>query len=171
MTLPTVMCILLDLTYYLCCLCRISDSGQAAVVFTLVDTATSELQQKVAASSSVPSATKGSAENKTVPLAVPMPLPSESDAPNAAANTSQQYVVRAQPKQVDKSDAQKQDDVTGEQQPLHSEAEQNDTLPQPPSTPPAPHQVDMSASQEDIPSFSEWAQKQLAEAEKKRGEC
>lgn len=155
------------------CLCRISDSGQAAVVFTLVDTATSELQQKVAASSSVPSTTKGSTENNTVPLAVPIPLPSESDAPSIVNISEQQYIVRAQPKQVDgiRSDTQlppqKQED--GEHQLPASEAEQNDTLPQPPAPPPSQQQVDTSASQEDIPSFSEWAQKQLAEAEKKRG--
>lgn len=126
----------------------------------MVDSATSELQQQAAASS-VPS--QQHPQNKSIPLAVPLPLPSESDAPNT---TSAQYVVRAEPKatklhQQTEPDPNKQPETV----PNHEELVSNETVPTISSgetvTPPTAH--------EDIPSFSEWAQKQLEEAEKKKG--
>ncbi|XP_054283481.1 SUN domain-containing ossification factor [Macrosteles quadrilineatus] len=138
---------------------RLSESGQAAVVYTLVDSATSELQQQAAAASVTPEPSNTtSGQVVTIPLTL-------SDAPSQSNDT--QYIVRAEPRQdsqpppqAGEKDTEEEKVVEGGDVRVGVTEETNDTVAIPPTPPP----------QEDIPSFSEWAQKQLAEAEKKKGE-
>ncbi|XP_039280638.1 uncharacterized protein LOC111045445 isoform X2 [Nilaparvata lugens] len=175
-----------------------TESGGAgqAVVLTLVDSASKELEQQ---------ATRllaASAEAANVTSSVTVPLPSESDEPPVqAANQSAPddlYVVRAEPKQVDAtSQPTPAASSTSEQPPLEGVAaseKTQDTVTEDGGVPTSESQqgaannetgADLGAgagadsgagtgaegsSHEEIPSFSEWAQKQLAEAEKKKSE-
>lgn len=142
-----------------------------------MDSASQELQQQAAAASSL----LHDAENDTAEILtgpVTLPLPSQND----ANNESDVYVVRAKPKQVDVvthveqvkdevlvdfenetaqiSNTKVQDDVQTASMKISAQNRTNDSsiVTQEPQT-----------QHEDIPSFSEWAQKQLAEAEKKKG--
>ncbi|KAG8329675.1 SUN domain-containing ossification factor isoform X3 [Homalodisca vitripennis] len=139
------------LAFTWCTFVRLSESGQAAVVYTLVDSATAELQKQAAVS------VTSDPENSTGPVTIPLTL---SD----AQDNSTQYIVRAEPRQEPQPPSIKQEGegLQGVVEPEISE-ESNDTLPSAQTSPEPP-------PQEDIPSFSEWAQKQLAEAEKKKGE-
>uniref|UniRef100_A0A1B6DYA5 SUN domain-containing protein n=2 Tax=Clastoptera arizonana TaxID=38151 RepID=A0A1B6DYA5_9HEMI len=139
----------------------ISESGEGAVIYTLVDSATSELQ-KQAAASSIPS--QKETLNKSIPLTVPLPLPTESDAPNT---THEHYVVRAEPKVrhepiLNSPNESETETVSSAEEQLGDDSNSTEPLVDTSTLPPAAH--------EDIPSFSEWAQKQLEEAEKNKDE-
>ncbi|XP_075214632.1 uncharacterized protein LOC142320575 isoform X2 [Lycorma delicatula] len=159
----------------------LSETGHA-VVFTLVDSASQELQQQAAASSLLPVIENETSDGLTGPVTVP--LPSQSD----ASNESEVYIVRAEPKQLDVP-TQLPPEQIKEEVPAKIESEtikqqdvtiQDEVTTQTTSTLLTPSQEQANDSSvvtqesqpdhEDIPSFSEWAQKQLAEAEKKKGE-
>ncbi|KAK9680379.1 Sad1 / UNC-like C-terminal, partial [Popillia japonica] len=118
----------------------ITDTGQA-LVFSLADTATAELQQRA----DIPSA-----------------ITSHNETPNLTANNSNkpqafvQTEVKTQNFTADVSSEESSEVInqkteTLELEPITSESKQN-----------------ITENTEDIPSFSEWAQKQLEEAEKKK---
>lgn len=132
---------------------RLSETSQA-VVFTLVDSASAELQQRALSDNPAPG------ENLSVPTSF-----AEDEAKNLTAEDIAEvaYVIRAEPKRVEpqqlegeaKNDsagagAEKQDDagVEGGGDNVGQELEQTPT--------------------EDIPSFNEWRQKLLAEDEQKK---
>lgn len=69
---------------------RLSESGQAAVIYTLVG---SELPQQVASSN--PAVDTNNNSSSTGPITIPLSL---SDAPPLPLNDSQ-YIVRAEPRQ------------------------------------------------------------------------
>lgn len=144
-------------------------------MFTLVDSASQELQQQAAASSLLPNLENETIEGVTGPVTVP--LPSEND----ASNVSDVYIVHAEPKQVDVIPPVEplKEEVSVE---LGNETAQTDVGPSDDVTTITSAGVKNYTNDsvvvinqgpqpqhEDIPSFSEWAQKQLAEAEKKKG--
>ncbi|RZF38537.1 hypothetical protein LSTR_LSTR006132 [Laodelphax striatellus] len=201
-----------------------SETGHA-VVLTLVDSASQELQQQAAVVTKLLAAS-ADADNQTVVTSqqataaaaaaagpVTVPLPVQSD---AAANLTDQadtdlYVVRAEPKQVDATSQPAPASSSSEQQQQQQQSSSdgggsqaksgregavasdslqgsqdiavgdvspssevgtgsNKTASTTNSSSSGGGGEVVSSSHEEIPSFSEWAQKQLAEAEKKKSE-
>ncbi|XP_018895716.1 SUN domain-containing ossification factor isoform X2 [Bemisia tabaci] len=163
------------LSFYL----RITETGEAGVVFTLVDSTTAELQKHaniVAPTLRIP------LQNASLFNGTPLSGPTSNGSQDHQGHPVQRpvYVVRAEPKVVSKHavpevpepEPEKNDTGPGVAPPVPDK-------PSPPAPPAGDHdnviivpQVEPAAAQshEDIPSFNEWAQKQLAEAEKKKGE-
>ncbi|KAI4464893.1 membrane protein ch1 related [Holotrichia oblita] len=119
---------------------KITDTGQA-LVFSLADTATAELQQRA----DIPSAI--TSHNETPNLTT-----NNSNKPQAFVQTEvKMQNFTAEVTSEESSEISNQKTETLELEPITSESKQN-----------------ITENTEDIPSFSEWAQKQLEEAEKKK---
>ncbi|XP_067001306.2 SUN domain-containing ossification factor isoform X2 [Anabrus simplex] len=174
---------------------RLSETSQA-VVFTLVDSASVELQQQVSPASQQTDnpgvkVTKNSSSASTPSTINLPPAVDEVDVANVkeyglADNLSvvvenqtdlapeEQYVVRAEPKIITKEElaerkpptAEPVADVKPEVLPEESLTLTNGSSSDTSVNEPEPS--DHATPPEDIPSFSEWAQKQLAEAEEKQ---
>ncbi|XP_069674150.1 SUN domain-containing ossification factor isoform X2 [Periplaneta americana] len=181
---------------------EIFETGQA-VVFTLVDTASAELQDHASSPSHHIEGLLGGTKNDNLSAAVPEasesqivrpPMSVEDDTLPDGEETSKNlsigedvddkifqekdkpYIVRAEPKVVElKDEIQDEKGVAAVPTEVADIKEvkndsMKDTVPGDGAQgkPFASEGSEHGASSEDIPSFSEWAQKQLAEAEKKK---
>ncbi|KAJ9601479.1 hypothetical protein L9F63_000362 [Diploptera punctata] len=176
---------------------RLSETGQA-VVFTLVDTATAELQNRALPSSQqntedLLTGTKKrkfkcneSIENEEE-TSKNLSILKDGVDDKIFTVEPEQYTVRAEPKVIESKvdgSIEKKDEKTEEivlakeSEPEHEVAAiKNASLKDTETGMNANHGKivgnegsDQPEGAEDIPSFSEWAQKQLAEAEKKKGQ-
>ncbi|GLV46167.1 uncharacterized protein CBL_02883 [Carabus blaptoides fortunei] len=151
-----------------------SDSGHG-VVFTLVDTASAELQQRAELPTHV---TNVVAEDKNTsqqlnytPTVLIKSSIVENKTEETSASSGDKYIVRAEPKPVGKEVGSEQVDAISTQAVNQTES----TVEPPPvearvnvTTEHAEEKEPIKEEHEDIPSFSEWTQKQLEEAEKKK---